>query len=82
MNRIVFLHELEVKGECEILATMESDGYPYKAPTLEVFNSNFLKPGIPVGVPGPEAPKFSCPNHWNNIMIYEPKLKSKYPISI
>jgi inosine-uridine nucleoside N-ribohydrolase len=83
VGAITILHALAAKGECEILATMASDGYPYVAPTLEVFNRYFQKPNIPIGVPGPEAPKFSCPNHWNDSLVvkYLPNLKtnSDYP---
>jgi inosine-uridine nucleoside N-ribohydrolase len=85
VGAITILHALAAKGECEILATMASDGYPYIAPTLEVFNRYFQKADIPVGVPGPEAPKFSCPNHWNDSLTvkYLPKLKTNkdYPLA-
>ena len=83
VGAITILHALAAKGECEILATLASDGYPYIAPTLEVFNRYFKKPDIPIGVPGPDAPKFSCPNHWNDSLVvkYLPKKKTNadYP---
>ena len=78
VGAIAILHALAAKGECEILATLASDGYPTIAPTLEVFNRYFKKPNIPIGVPGPDAPSFSCPNHWNDSLVvkYLPKLKT------
>jgi inosine-uridine nucleoside N-ribohydrolase len=83
VGAITILHALAAKGECEILATMASDGYAYVAPTLEVFNRYFQKPNIPIGVPGSEAPSFSCPNHWNDSLVvkYLPKIKTNkdYP---
>jgi inosine-uridine nucleoside N-ribohydrolase len=83
VGAITILHALAAKGECEILATMASDGYPYIAPTLEVFNRYFQKSNIPIGVPGPDAPAFSCPNHWNDSLVvkYLPKVKTNkdYP---
>lgn len=83
IGAITILHALAAQGECEILATMASDGYPYIAPTLEVFNRYFQKPAIPIGVPGPDAPNFSCPNHWNDSLVvkYLPKMKTNkdYP---
>ena len=83
VGAITILHALAAKGECEILATMASDGYPYIGPTLEVFNRYFQKPNIPIGVPGADAPSFSCPNHWNDSLVvkYLPKLKTNkdYP---
>ena len=83
VGAITILHALAAKGECEILATMASDGYPYIAPTFEVFNRYFQKPNIPIGVPGADAPAFSCPNHWNDSLVvkYLPKMKTNkdYP---
>ena len=86
VGAITILHALAAKGECEILATVASDGYPYIGTTLEVFNRYFQKPSIPVGVPGPDAPSFSCPNHWNDSLAikYLTKLKTNadYPSAI
>lgn len=83
VGAITVLHHLAANGECEILATVASDGYPYIAPTLEVFNRYFHHPEIPVGAPGPDAPAFSCPNHWNDSLVVKflPKLKTNkdYP---
>lgn len=83
VGAITILHALAAKGECEILATVASDGYQYIGPTFEVFNTYFKKPNIPVGVPGADAPAFSCPNHWNDSLVvkYLPKSKTNkdYP---
>ena len=43
VGAITILHALAAKKECEILATVASDGYPYIGPTLEVFNRYFKK---------------------------------------
>jgi inosine-uridine nucleoside N-ribohydrolase len=83
VGAITVLHALAAKGECEILATVASDGYPYIAPTLEVFNRYFGKPEILVGAPGSSAPTLSCPNHWNDSLVvkYLPRMKTNadYP---
>ncbi len=83
---IAVLHALAAKGECEILATVASDGYPYIAPTLEVFNRYFGRPEIPVGIPGNDAPAFSSPNHWNDSLVIKflPSLKTNadYPPAV
>src|SRR5665647_1398919 len=81
VGAITILHALAAKGECEILATMASDGYPYIGPTLEVFNRYFQKPNIPIGVPGADAPAFSCPNHWNLSLIHISEPTRRTPIS-
>ena len=83
IGAITILHALAAKGECEILATIASDGYPFIAPTLEVFNRYFQRPTIPIGAPDSEAPSFSCPNHWNDSLVIKhlpkPKTNSDYP---
>ncbi len=83
VGAITILHALAAKGECEILATMACDGYPYIAPTMEVFNRFFGHPEIPVGAAVAGSPDFSCPNHWNDSLVvkYLPKLKTNqdYP---
>ena len=83
VGAITVLHALAAKGECEILATVASDGYRYIAPTLEVFNRYFGRPEIPVGAPGSGAPTLSCPNHWNDSLVvkYLPRMKTNadYP---
>jgi inosine-uridine nucleoside N-ribohydrolase len=47
VGAITILHALAAKGECEILATLASDGYPYIASTLEVFNRYFKNTDYP-----------------------------------
>ncbi len=86
VGAITILHALAARGECEILATVASDGYPYIAPTLEVFNRYFGKPEIPVGAAGKDAPSFSCPNHWNDSLVAkylpEKKTNANYPLAV
>jgi len=83
VGAIAILHAFAARGECEILATVASDGYEKTAPTLEVFNRYFGKPDIPVGAPGKEAPVVASSNHWNDSLIvkYLPQKKTNadYP---
>lgn len=71
VGAITVLHALASKGECEILATVASDGYKYIAPTIEVLNRYFGCPDILIGVPSKKAPAFSCPNNWNDSLVYK-----------
>ena len=86
VGAIAVLHALAAKGECEILATIASDRYPYIAPTLEVFNRYFAKPNIPVGAAHGDAPDFSAPNHWNDSIVLKflPQIKTHndYPSAV
>lgn len=86
VGAIAILHAMAAQGECDIIATMASDGYPYIGPTLEVFNRYFNKPNIPIGVPDSSAPSFSAPNHWNDSLtrMFLPQMKTNkdYPSAV
>ena len=69
IGAIAVLHALAAKGECEILATVSSDGHVSIAPAIELFNVYFSRPSIPIGIPGSTAPNFPSENHWNEAML-------------
>lgn len=86
VGAITLLHSLASKGECEILATVSSDGHPSIAPTFEVFNRYFQLPDIPIGSPDESAPAFTADNHWNDSLIVKflpsPKTNADYPSAL
>ncbi|MHA4894249.1 nucleoside hydrolase [Pedobacter sp. PWIIR3] len=86
IGAIAVLHALAAKGECEILATIASDGHSSIAPVIEVFNTYFHKPLIPIGIAGPTAPNFPSGNNWNDALLQnfnQEKLKEKkYPAAV
>jgi hypothetical protein len=45
------MHKLADMGEVDILATMVSSKYPMSAPVVDVINTYYGRPDIPVGVP-------------------------------
>lgn len=45
------LHKLADAGETEILATMVTSSYPMSAPVVDVINTYYNRPDIPIGVP-------------------------------
>jgi purine nucleosidase len=69
VGAIAILHNLAAKGECEILATVASDGQTSIAPTIELFNRYFKKPDIPIGIAAADAPTIEAGNHWNDSLI-------------
>lgn len=83
VGAIAILHALADLGECEILATLASDGHPSIAPTIEMFNRYYGKGGIPVGIPDNDVANFTASNNWNDSLLvrFAPDLKSKtdYP---
>lgn len=73
---ITILHVLEDKGEAKILATIASNKYEGIAAVLDVFNTYFNRPQIPVGVPKGKAVDMKDSQHWTDTLL------SKYPHTI
>lgn len=54
---LAMLHAMADDGEIELLATMVSSHYPWSAPAVDVINTYYGRPDVPIGVPkGPGAP--------------------------
>ena len=69
VGAITLLHAYADSGKCKILATMASDRYSNVAAVLNVFNTYFHRPGIPIGVPGGNAPDIRDEQHWSDTII-------------
>ena len=69
VGAITLLHAFADSGKCEILATMASNRYEGIAAVLNVFNTYFHRPGIPIGVPGGNAPDIRDQQHWTDSVI-------------
>jgi len=76
VGAIAILHALADKGEVRILATMASTKYEGVAGVLNVFNTYFKRPDIPVGVPKRQALELRDWQHWTDSLL------SKYPHQI
>ncbi len=76
VGAITVLHALADKGEAKILATIASNKYEGVAGVLDVFNTYFNRPGLPVGVPGGKAIALSDWHHWTDTLL------AKYPHKI
>ncbi|MGN6640701.1 MAG: nucleoside hydrolase, partial [Mucilaginibacter sp.] len=72
------LHAFADKGEARILATMASTKYAGVASVLDVFNTYFGRPDIPIGVPKGEALALRDWQHWTDTLLekYPHKIKS------
>ncbi|HVV55950.1 MAG TPA: nucleoside hydrolase, partial [Mucilaginibacter sp.] len=70
---ITILHALADSGEANILATMASTKYEGVAGVLDVFNTYFHRPDIPVGVPKGYALDLRDWQHWTDTLL------AKYP---
>jgi inosine-uridine nucleoside N-ribohydrolase len=73
VGAITMLHRFADSGEAEILATMASTKYEGVAAVLNVLNTYFRRPHIPIGVPKGNALTLKDFQHWTDTLI------SKYP---
>ncbi|MBS1934295.1 MAG: nucleoside hydrolase [Bacteroidetes bacterium] len=75
---ITLLHAFADSGKVKILATMASTKYECVACVLDVFNTYFNKPEIPVGVPKGNAVMLRDFQHWSDTVVakYPHKIKS------
>ena len=76
VGAITILHVLADKGEAKILATVASNKYEGIAAVLNVFNTYFGRPGIPIGVPKGNAVDLKDSQHWTDSIL------ARYPHSI
>lgn len=77
VGAITILHALADKGEAKILATVASTRYDGVAGVMNVFNTYFKRPHIPIGIPknGLELRDWQ---HWSDTLLakYPHKIKS------
>jgi inosine-uridine nucleoside N-ribohydrolase len=76
VGAITLLHAFADAGEVNILATMASTKYEGVAAVLNVLNTYFKKPSIPIGVPKGFAITQKDWQHWTDTLI------AKYPHAI
>jgi pyrimidine-specific ribonucleoside hydrolase len=76
VGAIAILHALADKGEANILATVASTKYEGVAAVLDVFDTYFNRPNIPIGVPKGNALELRDWQHWTDTLI------AKYPHQI
>jgi pyrimidine-specific ribonucleoside hydrolase len=78
VGAITLLHAFADSGQVKILATMASTKYDGVASVLNVFNTYFNRPSIPIGVPKGNALTLRDFQHWTDTLIakYPHKIKS------
>jgi len=69
VGAIAVLHSLADKGEAEILATMSCNHHYLTGPTIELLNTYFKRPDIPVGVPKLLAVSMGAPQQWPQLLM-------------
>lgn len=73
VGAIALLHAFADSGKATILATMASNKYEGVAAVLNVFNTYFHRPGLPIGVPTGKAVSVKDKQHWTDSIL------AKYP---
>lgn len=64
------LHALADKGEVEILATVASNLSPLVAPSIDVINTYFGRPDLPIGAPKTPGVAQDCGDlHWSDSLV-------------
>lgn len=76
VGAITILHAMADKGEAKILATVASNKYEGIAAILNIFNTYFNRPDIPIGVPKGNAVNRRDSQHWTDSLL------KKYPHKI
>jgi inosine-uridine nucleoside N-ribohydrolase len=78
VGALTFLHAMADSGKAEILATLSSNKHELVAPSIEVINTYFGRPDLPVGAPKSWGVNMNSPWHWADTLVahYPHKLKS------
>ncbi|HVZ97665.1 MAG TPA: nucleoside hydrolase [Chitinophagaceae bacterium] len=78
VGAITLLHNFAEEGKVHILATIASTKYANVSAVLNVFNTYFNKPDIPVGVPKGNALELRDWQHWTDSIVknYPHRIKS------
>src|SRR5664279_4300616 len=69
IGAITLLHAMADNGECKILATIASNKHPYIAAVLNVMNTYFKRPNIPVGVVSGNAVNIASGQKWDSMLV-------------
>ncbi|RAV27804.1 nucleoside hydrolase [Sinomicrobium soli] len=77
VGAMAVLHALADRGEVRILGTVASNQSPLVAPTIEVLNTYFGRPGLPIG-----APKISGTSQDSRNLRWPDTLVARFPHTI
>lgn len=76
VGAITLLHAFADKGEANILATVASTKYENVGAVLNILNTHFKRPDLPIGVPRGEASILRDFQHWSDTLV------ARYPHAI
>jgi purine nucleosidase len=73
VGALAFLHAMADSGKAEILATFASNKNELVVPCIEIINTYFGRPSIPLGAPKGEGVNLTASQHWPDSLV------AKYP---
>lgn len=73
VGAMAMLHAMADKGECTILATISSNKFKHTAAVLDILNTYFKRPALPVGVVRGNAADIGAIQKWDSMLV------TKYP---
>lgn len=76
VGALAFLHAMADSGRAEILATVSCNKHELVAPSIDVINTWFGRPGIPLGAPKTAGVNLGSSQHWADSIV------AKYPHAI
>jgi pyrimidine-specific ribonucleoside hydrolase len=76
VGALAFLHAMADSGKAVLLATVSSNKNVLVAPSINVINTYFGRPGIPIGSPKGTGVDMNSPYHWADSII------ARYPHAI
>ena len=69
VGALTMLHAFADSGKAEVLGTMASNKYALVAPCLDVINTYYGRPHIPVGAPKSKGVNIGCSQHWTDSLV-------------
>ncbi len=78
VGALAFLHAMADSGKAEILATVSSNKHELVAPSIEVINTYFGRPDLPIGAPKTDGVNLGSFQHWADSIVsgYPHKINS------
>jgi inosine-uridine nucleoside N-ribohydrolase len=76
VGALAFLHAMADSGKAEILATLSSNKHELVAPSINVINTYFGRPELPIGAPKGEGVNMNSPYHWADSLV------ARYPHTV
>jgi len=69
VGALAFLHAMADSGKAEILATMSSNKNELVVPSIDVINTYFNRPDLPIGAPKTDGVNLGSSQHWADSIV-------------